>query len=202
MECREVSESLLALVEGTIGSEQQALVEQHVAACPGCRAELAMLRRGHRGLLTSLEELAPSDRHLTAERLGRLLGAYAERAGRTRIITLRRFVVAAAAAAILVSGFFIYHDVRSIAAARNRMPVADESTAVPARPNWAGIVALTSPPEDRYPNVVFGYMKASAVDAVPALPSYPANLVRASSSHVRVPARNAFYDGEEAASWW
>ena len=202
MKCGDVRGSLLDLSEGTINPEQRAAVQQHLGQCDECRAELAMLQRGRDGLEASLEQVAPVGRYLTEGRMGRLLGAFEVRAQQPRIITLRRFIAAAAAAAILVSFRFIYADVRSMLTPKQQ-PGETYPTALRVSPlGPAGIVALTPTPEDHGLNVVFEYLKASPAGGATAAPVPPADLVRTISPGIDVPVQNAFYDCQEAGCWW
>ena len=202
MKCHNVRESLLDLLEGTIGPEQQLSIDGHVARCEACRAELRMVKRGREALVASLEELVPPGKYLTQQRLDRLLGAFGERTRRSRIVTLRRLVAAAAAAAILVSCLFIYQSVRFSLAGKEQPRVAERPAAATAPSGWASMVALTSSPDERHPKIVFRYMKAGGGSGAPAAFVRPADMMRATSPGVRVPAQNALYDYEEAGYWW
>jgi hypothetical protein len=119
------------------------------------------------------------------------------------IITIRRFIAAAAAAAILVSFTHIYRDVSSMfkpgvpqAAPAYRQAVR----LVPLGP--AGIVALAPTPGARQLDVVFDYMETGSAAGEPAVPTGNSDLIRTTSSGINVPVRNAFYDCKEAGCWW
>jgi len=202
MKCGDVRGSLLDLLEGTIGPEQRTAVEQHLGQCEECSAELAMLQRGRDALMASLENVAPEGRYLTERRMGRLLGGLEGRVQRRPILTIRRFIAAAAAAAILVSFLHIYDDVSSMLRPEPQPSAVYPSALrlVPLGP--AGIVALTPTPGARQLDVVFDYMEAGSAAEAPAAPVRNADLIRTTSSGINVPVQNAFYDCKEAGCWW
>lgn len=202
MKCGYVRGNLLALLEGDIGPEERAAVQDHLERCDECRNELRMLQRGRDALVASLQQVAPSGRYLTQGRLDRLLGASEAPAETPRIITLRRFIAAAAAAAILVSSLFIYGDVRSILDRRRQPEMAYPSVARVPGSGLASMVALSPTPHDYRLDIVLGYTGGGSAWGTPAAQVRPANLIRTTSPGIDVPVRNAFYDSEEAGFWW
>ncbi len=160
MECEEFGRALVDLLDQTAPAQQRTRLEEHMARCSRCRADLELLSRGHDALEASLDCLAPSRQYLSRQRLGRLLEALEARSRRPRIITLQRFIGAAAAAVILVSCFFIYQDVRSMLGkeAQGRVAPGDLARSVPGAP-VAVRVMVTSPPHDRRLDVVLVHMR-------------------------------------------
>ncbi|NIR02045.1 MAG: hypothetical protein GTN78_17930, partial [Gemmatimonadales bacterium] len=114
MECTEVRQKLVEAVEGELPSPEEAAVRQHVAECSDCRSEFKRLRRASGALNTVVSQLAPPTRYLTRRRLDLLMFAYSERHRPIRLVTWRRFVAAAAVAAIIAAVPFIVGDVAHI----------------------------------------------------------------------------------------
>ncbi|MCL5965983.1 MAG: zf-HC2 domain-containing protein [Deltaproteobacteria bacterium] len=60
MECRDLKETLSACVDGEADAGEVFRVEEHLAACPSCRADAARMRAAD-GLLTRVEAKVPDD---------------------------------------------------------------------------------------------------------------------------------------------
>ncbi|MCK4283978.1 MAG: PDZ domain-containing protein, partial [Candidatus Brocadiae bacterium] len=91
---------------------QQRPLMEHLSRCGQCCAELAELQRASAALRLAIPEIAPRQPYLSTARLERLVAGQGGRPRPVKIITFRRFLAAAAVAAILVSAFFIVGDVR------------------------------------------------------------------------------------------
>jgi anti-sigma factor RsiW len=207
MDCEAVKSQLVDVLEESAPSKELVALEEHLASCQSCRAELLMLRQGREVLVACLDKLAPAEERLTEERLQGLLRIAESMRERPRIITLRHFVGAAAAAAILVSAYFLYQDIR--APANSGQPsVASQPQAgfaFPSRPGTVRVV-LTRGPGATNPDVVMGYVMTAAErrEPMPAevFPFDYIGVVRSSSPGVHVPVQHALYDAEEAGYWW
>ena len=116
MNCDEVREKLLDVVEGRAAGEERAAVDVHLGGCPQCRAEFEELAEGLHGLLAAMPVVAPRERYLTHARLECIMGREAPRL--FQLATYRQFVAAAAAVAIVISGAFIVAHVLGIRDAR------------------------------------------------------------------------------------
>ena len=110
MECQDARDRFVDLLAGELSADDVQAVEEHLAACADCRAQMATLRAGAQALTLSVGLLAPAGRHLTKQRLRRLRTALHPQSDRSRILALQRVVASAAAAAIIVSAIFIYQD--------------------------------------------------------------------------------------------
>jgi len=192
MRCTEAREKLVEAVEGALPPDEQALLRQHLEGCARCRAEFEALAHASQCLRDALADLVPEETYLTAARRERLLAARARGRKPIRLITWRRFVVAAAAAAIIVSVSFLVGDVlwllRGGAGADGgvgeRIVVI-----VAAAPGEAGRAAR--------------FVPVRATVAMPAgRPGAVPRVVRTDSPGLRVPVSNGLYDAEESSFWW
>ena len=205
MECREVKKRLADLLAGTPGGEGVGAVEQHLAQCPDCRAELAALRAGEQALAQSVGLLAPTGRYLTRRRLRRLRAAARPSGDRPKILTLQRLVGSAAAAATLVSCIFIYQRLTPA-------PVIQDARGVQfgaqyeSRPGpvMIGLVSAPRAPRVDLVQVVSGYMGYGGPvgTTLSETSSRRSDVMFANSPGMRVPVSNRLYDAEEGAYWW
>ena len=193
MDCEKARQALLDGVEGLLDEERAGQLSAHVAQCSACAGERRELERGRAALLAAVPLLAPSGGHLTEARLSRLMAA--RKSAGTGIITLRRFVAAAAAAAILVSAGFIYGDLSRW--------LSEEDGEAPVRPQAVRVV-LTPAGQGGARQVVTGHLvpRQPVFEGPPLQWREMDGIVRASAEGVRVPVRNAGYDPEEADYWW
>jgi len=203
MECKNTKHRLLDLLEATPEASEEQRLKDHVASCPTCRTELDVLSKGHRALLQAADRLAPHRPYLTQQTLSRLLAGVKPERRWPRIITIERVLVAAAAAAILVSAVSI---ARSLRARGEPAPTrgTDQAAAIYAPGPRPVQIALKLPPDQQRFDVV---MRRVAAESPPAgmgwgAETWQAGVIRTSSPGVCVPVRNAFYDFEEAGYWW
>ena len=200
MNCADARGKLLDALDGLLAGEDLGALNEHLRACPTCRAEFEGLERASAALQESVAELAPEERYLTAERWGRLMAAYSEGPKLFKLITYRRFVPIAAAAAILISAVTIAVNIAWMRrSAGERRP---ETVAVrPEAPGYVPVVLAAS-----------GHGEPlNVVRSIPVgLEAWPlgdegaqgARLVRTDTAGVRVPVDNALYDPEESSRWW
>jgi len=203
MDCEEVRERLLDVLENAATPQEREAVQAHLAECEACRTELARLKRGMAGLTTYLSESGVKHPHETSDQVRRMLAAIEEGSRKASAVTWRRFVASAAAAAILVSCYFIYHDLRLLDKIRRsgESPVA--VTPVELERYAPGMqVALTSSAGDRRQSVVQGYVRVGEIGGTAAPAPPRGDLILTSSPGVYVPVNNVFYDSEEADYWW
>ncbi len=82
--CNEILNSFVLLIEGNIGAPQLANLENHVAQCPACEAELVHERQMHsliqEVLRRTCNEEAPQDLHdsIFSQIHGQMAGAFTE----------------------------------------------------------------------------------------------------------------------------
>lgn len=211
MECRDARDRFVDLLAGGLSEDDLQAVDEHLAACAECRAEIETLRAGEQALAPSVGLLAPAGRHLTKQRLRRLRTALHPHSDRSKILALQRVVASAAAAAILVSAIFIYQGVSA------HLKRDDAAPADPGRPVAVGpgaargerdpgpvMVGLASAPQVERLQMVSGYVGQEAPRSGARSEAGPqrADLVFAGSPGVRVPVSNRLYDAEEGAFWW
>jgi len=203
MNCNEARNRLLEVADGLLPEAVRPSVEEHMAGCAACRAELEELRRASGALRQAACELAPQGAYLTPERLGRLMAAHEQLAAAQeprifKLLTYRRFVAAAAAAAIIVSvGAIAVNLLLMRQPAEKEGPVADS---LPA-PSYVPVVwAATGQGEP-----------VSVIRSIPVSaetwssweePARGPHLLRTDSPGIRIPVDHAFYDPEESSRWW
>ena len=109
--CREIRHALGVYVLGAIDPAERALVDDHLAACPDCREELAslaglpaLLRRVPQAEAERMMEADPAEDTLDDVALDRLLPPLLARTARVRRSHRVRELVAAAAVAVLALG--------------------------------------------------------------------------------------------------
>ncbi|MGD2174611.1 MAG: zf-HC2 domain-containing protein [Candidatus Brocadiaceae bacterium] len=197
MHCEEARERLLEAAEGGLAEADSAAIREHIGDCPACRAEYERLQRASEALHDAVSSLAPPTTYLSPSRFERLSKAFAQRRRPIRLITWRRFAVAAAIAAIIASAPFIVGDL-----VRMFGPAVEPSLASGGRPGDDVAVVFTSvePQEDPRPTGVVP-VRAREPDAVDR-PAPRGTLVRTDSPGVRVPVQHALYDSEESSRWW
>ena len=123
MDCTEASQEFLEALDGALSKPDLSRLREHLDRCGSCRAEFERLHKGWNAVRIALPELAPRERYLTTARLERLMNFRSGGRAPLRLMTLRRFVAAAAVAIILVSGFFIASDVVRMWEAEHQEPL-------------------------------------------------------------------------------
>jgi len=204
MECEQVAEELIHLADGTAGAALRRALKEHLAQCADCRAELALLRAGHDALRSTAGRLAPEARYLTRSRLKRLHRALAAQQEGYRRRVLRPLLACASIAAIVVSAFFLYHDMVAFRDRRQQEPGAGPGRNVTRVRRWrAQRVGLASVPQEQPLRVVVARMsmEPQGVSVAP-LPKAPTGLVLTNTPGVRVPVDHVFYDAEQTGFWW
>ncbi len=207
MDCTEAGERLLEAAEGCLTGEELRVVEGHLARCTSCRAEFEELRTAAGALRDAVSELAPAESYLTPDRRRRLMaaraeGVYAEGSRMFHLVSYRRFIAMAAAAAILVS-------IGSIGTGLVRMwryqPREKRIAAKSGAPSYVSVV-LAAPGHGEPVKVVRSIPVSSVASAegwtLPAEGMPAGGLVPAESVGVRVPVDHAYYDPEESSRWW
>jgi anti-sigma factor RsiW len=200
MECNEVRERLLDLLEGALSVQDRQLVEEHLASCAECRTEMARLKDGMSGLERYVDYVKQTRVRRSNEAFRRLLNAMEMGRKRADIVTRSRIVVAAALAAIAVSGYLIYQDLRLMRAVRAATSIEAVPPVVVEGSNERRVVLMPAV-DDRWQDAIPRYMQVSASSDA-AKPATACATVFATSPGAYVPVRNHFYDPEEAAYWW
>ncbi|MDP6438668.1 MAG: zf-HC2 domain-containing protein [Candidatus Brocadiia bacterium] len=203
MNCEQTRETLVDLMEGALDAASERVVREHVEGCSACREEFGRLGLGRVALLDSLQALAPDGGHLTRQRLRRLREGGAGARATSKIVTLRRFVGAAAAAVILVCAFYIAGDIRSIVRDTDVATLAEVAVGDSRPAPGAESVMLTAAHASAASRDEVGYF-------VPGLregdrPMEGRRMMRVIRSHaldVEAPVRNVLYDAEETGYWW
>ncbi len=205
MNCEQVREKLVDLVEGALDPAAERLVREHLEGCSACREEFGQLELGRVALLDSLPALAPDGGHLTQQRFHRLLEAGAGARSTSKIITFRRFLGAAAAAAVLVCIPYLASDIRSVL--RGTDVPAPAEVAVgdfrPAPAPGAESVMVTAAHASANSRDVVGYFVPGLREGDrPMEGRQMMRVIRSSALGVEAPVRNVLYDAEEAGYWW
>jgi len=197
MNCEELHPRLLDFVDGDMPPQQKADVRAHLAECPACRAEVDQLRAGARAVRAAVEQLAPRQRYLTAERLERLMAARRRHRRPVRLLTFQRLVAAAAIAAIVATAPFLVRDFQRYLNPPEQQPV--EQIAQPPLPEWHGRAILAAAGRENPTSV----MRSLPVAAeAPYVPDPRVSLATSDSPGLRVPVENVLYDPEESSHWW
>ena len=136
MDCKAVHAKLVEFVEHELPQSEAARVEEHLRRCAACRLEAQQLQHASDALKFALPLIAPSVSYLTRSRRARLKRPRSRRSGARRLIGVPRLVGAAAIAVILVSVWFLGHDLVSLLtplppAERAERQVAEEQARVP-----------------------------------------------------------------------
>jgi len=205
MECHEAIERMLAACESSLSKEDHEALDKHLRVCPSCGAEFGHVRAGADALRKVLDALAPEGSYLTDARLASIIEERRLRREPLRILTLRRFVAAAAVAAILVCGWFIYNDVASMT--RPTTPAPTMAQAPRQRRTVPVRLVVISPQEVSRLRFVQGQMHLAST--VPEWPTFgspflasPPRSVVLDSPGVTIPVENIYYDSSEANYWW
>jgi len=204
MDCENIHPELLEFVEEELSGAEAARVEGHLERCEACTSEAKELRHALAALRSSLPLIAPGGRHLTATRYARLKQACAGRVRAPTPISRRRFVAAAAIAAILVSGWFIYQHVASWFTPWT----PPDTVARSARQERFRVpVVLVSVAEEGQIDVPESHFLRSTYSA-PFGPQWPpegldySRLMRTQPDGITIPVQNDYYDSTEPAYWW
>jgi anti-sigma factor RsiW len=197
VKCNEVSEKLLDAAEGALATQDRLVVDAHLAQCAACRAELAQLTEGLRGLQEHMPVLAPREHYLTRARLDRVMGSDGPRI--FRLATYRQFVGAAAAAAIIISAAFIAAHILGV---RDALRLQDApAVAMQAEPPVHYVPVMVAAPGQGQP-INVAHAAQAAAEPVPRMGSVAASALRMDTPGVTVPVNHAFYDPEESSHWW
>jgi len=198
MDCQTAQTQLLDALDGALDSAQKSALDDHLSRCASCRAEMRRLREGLEAVRLAAEELAPRQRYLTTERLGRLMVAYGRK---TRVVSLhlpRGLVAAAAVAAICVSAVVIALSMRAPSALPPAARyAATEAPYGPALPVVLTTVAPGEPMRTIRP-VTLGPLGARSEGQAGRLRPF----VPISNPGLIVPADHTLYDPEESSRWW
>jgi hypothetical protein len=162
-DCREL---LAAHALGALEADEAAAVEQHLAACADCRAELAGLRRVADGLAAALEATSPLRIHPSMKR--RVLAAVQHPAGRPRPhFRPALWPVAAAVAVLMFAASTVY---------AVRLQIEEQDLAVTVRQDTLSRLGATLDQRDqrRVLEVLdaSNTVRRSLRPADPALPAY------------------------------
>jgi anti-sigma factor RsiW len=194
--CTEARDRLLEAAEGCLAGQELHSVEEHLARCEACRAEFEELRTASCALRDAVPELAPAQSYLTPDRRRRLMAAYAEGPKLFRLVTYRRFIALAAAAAILISaGAIVLNLGRPWHHRQDKTPVAVQL------PQYLPVVLAAAgqgEPVSVFRSIPVSTEAGSAWDE----PARGGRIVRADSAGVRIPVDHAYYDPEESSLWW
>jgi anti-sigma factor RsiW len=202
MQCAEARKKLLELVDGELDDAESTGVEDHLERCPDCETTYKSVRYGHDVLSRTIPRLAPQGPHLTEERFA----ALEQRVGQRdrRVVTTRRVLGTAAAAAVLVAFLFVYQDVQ-----RWMSPPDPDGAQHAAGPSDQYIqnprtisarYRLSSLPSTGGQDVVSGIVQKE-VDAS-ASNTNGATILRTSTPGLQVPVQNTLYDPEQDGYWW
>ena len=157
------------------------------------------MKRGAGVLREAIPSLAPRQAYLTRARMQRLMAAHSGSAKIFRLVSYRRFVAAAAAAAILVSAAFITVNLGRMreASQPDELPLAQ----IPAPSHYVPVVlAATGSGE---PGNALGRMSVIQEARTPwAEQPGGERPVGMDSPGIIVPVHHAFYDPEESPYWW
>jgi anti-sigma factor RsiW len=196
--CAEAKDRFLEAAEGDLKGDGRGALEEHLVVCEACRTEFDELGKAVGALREAVGGLAPVRRYLTAERRERLMAAYADEPKLFRLITYRRFIAAAAAVAIVVSGAVIATSVARMTRSRPKeLPVAAGPVAAPYVP-----VILAATGQGGPVNVIRSIPVGTEAWSQWDEPARGARIVRTDSAGVRIPVDHAFYDPEESSHWW
>ncbi|MFO8009152.1 MAG: hypothetical protein R6V05_15615 [Candidatus Brocadiia bacterium] len=143
-----------------------------------------------------VSQLAPPTRYLTRRRLERLMFAHSERHRPIKLITWRRFVAAAAVAAIIAAVPFIVGDFAQIL----NPPAAPQFMAQQPRPADPVAVVLSSASTARGGDGQG--VRCVPVRSGPGGPPGSVRVVRTDTAGVAVPIRHTLYDADESSRWW
>ena len=220
MNCDEAKARFLEMVDGVLPELDRQPFREHVGSCDRCRCECEELQGALAALTGSLDEIAPRGEYLTRHRLACLLSAHRSRRSAVRLVSWRGLVAAAAIAAILVSAWFIYFDVRDMLRSEEpphvvftgsgtgdewlvTMP-AEEAGAEETAP--VSVVIGSAEPGRRF-SLVHGYVvKASggarASSGPFGRPPVESAVIRQNQPGAAVPADNLFYEFDESEYWW
>lgn len=192
MNCKDAKSLMLDALDGRLTPNRYREVLAHTVRCAECREEFEHMQAGSKALKASVDQLAPRMKYLTRIRRERLM-AKRPKPKVTKLMTIRRFVAAAAVAAILVSAGFIAHDVVSLARPQPDGAMASQRQA----PAMNTPVVLTAAGQ----NEPLRIMPRPWLEGR-ASPAPEEHVVRSDSPGVIVPVRHTLYDPEESSLWW
>jgi len=204
MQCEKVKNRLVEYVDGELSEPERTEVASHLDECDACRDQCQQLREGDRAIKQALSSLAPPGRYLTSARRKALEEAHADRRRPLKLISFRRFVAAAAIAAIIASAYVMYPDLKSFVAP-SREPVSPGRIA--AGSYEMAPLMVTSPGDGSELRVLPARVRTQMQSATGGTSRVASELnhaesVRMHPEWVVVPAENTYYDDSEAAYWW
>ncbi|MFP4028875.1 MAG: hypothetical protein ACLFWL_13885 [Candidatus Brocadiia bacterium] len=205
MECKEAREEFWELMGRPPEAPRRRKLTEHLKSCAACSEQFADVQEADNVLRKSINELAPRGSYLTDDRRENLMCTLPSRRSDRPILTMRRFVAAAAIAVILVCSFYIAKDIYSLGNDPQEMYVP--------RPAWQAAnasgnamplqIGLVSLPEKDSTRIVPGYVIRGARDQRGmSLKEGSEQTVHTSSKCVEIPVKNRFYEREQDRYWW
>ena len=199
MKCEEVRKKLVDVLD-----EDPATVEMtsaHLENCESCRQELEELQGGHECLSLALPELSGRGRDVGKHKDAFLRGV---RDKQERFLTWPRVLATAAMVAIVVSGLFLYQDVKKLFDENGSAGGAGMLSrgALSRRP--APRLRLASSRDKQQLREVVGFIRASEQQqGAQAGASRKRDMLVLTKSSGFLPAgENGLYDGEQEGYWW
>ena len=196
---------MLDLVEGGLDEDVADRVRDHLDECPSCREEADSLRAGLNGLRDIVTFQVGSGPHLTPSRREATLKAARQARKKTRLVTWRKFAGAAAAAMLLVSGFFLAQDLFSGAGQpKEGTRAGGGATAVIPRslPRRGGSNRNGSPIRTVGLGGVGNERPKSDARGLPRRPPQPKDMMYNQPADIQVPVQNARYEPRRERYWW
>ena len=205
MKCEDIQSELVDYMDGEMSESRRTRISAHLDDCDACREQCRRLEQADSSVRQALSSLAPPGKYLTGARRKALKEAHTASQRSIKLMTFRRFVAAAAIAAIIASAWVMYPDLTSFfGPARETIPADRVATS----PYEMSPLMVTSPGEGNelrvLPARVHGSRKSVPQQGRASLASglNHAGSVRMHPEWVIVPAENAYYDDSEAAYWW
>lgn len=200
MECKDVRERLLDVLDGLASPEERRAVEEHVKGCEGCRTELENLQRGLHGLSAYVQKVKQPRIHRSTDRLVRMLRAMERGRNKAAQVTWRRVAVGVVMVAVvgcvclMLSGDILLF--RLLKKGHGTAGIAQ------TEPYAQGMqVVLTGAAGEKGQSVVTEYVKSQATPLAQPPPGAE-RIVLANSPGIYVPVQNVLYDSEETGYWW
>jgi len=204
MDCEVVHSKLVEFVEHELPESEAAHVEEHLRGCAACRLEAQQLAHASEALKFALPLLAPDVSYLTRSRRARLKRLRSRSRGARRFVTMPRLVASAAIAVILVSVWFLYHDLVSLLTplpgpVSPERQVAEEQARVPlVLVSMEKKQPMGLPGERSLRRMYFAFSglesRRGGLDYSKLIPVQP--------DDITIPVQNANYDSAEPAYWW
>lgn len=198
MDCKQVIERLLDLVEGDVSPGVRDAIRAHLEECERCRTEFERIRVARRAVGLAVDALAPRNVYATERRIGQLMEAAQSAERPSKIFTFRRLVASAAAAAILVSVPFIVQDLRQMWSSPAPATGGRDIALLPVP--MEHLVLASDDQVDHIGPV--RPVEAMSGRGGSSSPRQRMQLASLDTEGVRVPVDHDYYDAEEAALWW